>query len=126
MNTITLCFNYVILSILQKRTFVPYKTPNIMGNKIIKYIQFSSESIGINSILSNTNQSQLTSKLLRYILTTTALILWIVFNICAIQYYDFQPYILVVMNLVLYFIIACMISSSYSDTPKKDSYTQDK
>ncbi len=97
-----------------------------MENKIIKYIQLSSESIGINSILSNINQSQFRGKLLRYVLTTTALILWIIFNIGAIQYYDFQPYILVVMNLILYCIIACMASEHYSNIPKKDSYTQNK
>jgi len=97
-----------------------------MENKIIKYIQLSSESIGINSILSNTNQSQFRVKLLRYVLTTTALILWIIFSIGAIQYYDFQPYILVVMNLILYCIIACMASEHYLNAPKKDSYTQNK
>lgn len=92
-----------------------------MENKIIKYIQFSSKSIGIDAILSNSNQSQFSGKLLRYVLTTTALILWIVFNIGAIQYYDFQPYVLVVMNLILYCIIACMASEQYSNAPKKDS-----
>ena len=97
-----------------------------MENKIIKYIQLSSESIGIRSIFANTNQSPFTGKLLRYILTTTALILWIIFNIGAIQNYDFQPYVLVVMNLILYCVIACMASDHYSDAPKKDSYTQNK
>ena len=126
MNIITLRINCVTFLKTQYCTFVLYKIINIMENRIVKYIQFSYESVRINSVLSETNQSHFKCILLPYILTITALILWIVFNIGAIQYYNFQPYILVVMNLILYCIIACMASPNCSDAPKKDYHVQNK
>lgn len=126
MNIITLRINCVTFLKPQYRTFVLFKIINVMENRIAKYIQFSYENVRINSVSSETNQSHSKRRVLPYILIITALILWIIFNIGAIQYYNFQPYILVVMNLMLYCIIACMASPNCSDAPKKDYYVQNK
>ena len=126
MNIITLRINCVTFLKTQYRTFVLHKIINVMENRIAKYIQLSYENVRINSVSSETNQSHSKRRVLPYILIITALILWIIFNIGAIQYYNFQPYILVVMNLMLYCIIACMASPNCSDAPKKDYYVQNK
>ena len=64
----------------------------------------------LNYVDSRKQNAQFGDKWLSYMLMTVALILWVVFNIVSIQNYQFPPYLLVLMNLILYFIIAAMIN----------------
>ncbi len=100
--------------------FVITKTHKVMESKYIKYLQLSVENIQLNSTDLKENQAQIGGKWLSYVLMATALILWIVFNIVAIESYQFSLYALVFMNLILYCIIACMTSHDhYNESSKK-------
>jgi uncharacterized membrane protein len=81
-----------------------------MENKYIKNIQLSIENIHLNYVDSREQTTQIGGKWLSYLLMTTALILWVIFNILVIESYQFPPYLLVIMNVVLYCIIAAMIN----------------
>jgi uncharacterized membrane protein len=81
-----------------------------MENKYIKNIQLSIENIHLNYVDSSEKTTQIGGKWLSYLLMTTALILWVIFNILVIESYQFPPYLLVIMNVVLYCIIAAMIN----------------
>ncbi|MEY4541323.1 MAG: hypothetical protein RLZZ306_3080 [Bacteroidota bacterium] len=90
-----------------------------MENKYIKNIQASIEYIQLNYTDSNEQNTLVDVKWLPYLLMTTAFVLWIVFNIVAIESYQFPPYLLVIMNLVLYCVIAAMINpDNYNDSKK--------
>jgi uncharacterized membrane protein len=102
--------NCVILFQLKKVNFVLYENLKVMENKYIKNLQLSIENIHLNTIFSSEQDTHFRGKWLPYLLMTTALILWIIFNIVAIQSYQFPPYLLVIMNLILYCIIAAMIN----------------
>lgn len=90
-----------------------------MENKYIKNIQSSVENVHMNFVDSNQHKVIIGGKWLSYVLMTTAIILWIIFNIVAIESYQLPPYLLVIMNLILYCVIAAMINpDNYSDTKR--------
>ena len=85
----------------------------------MKNIQSSIENIHLNYVDSSEQKIIIGGKWLPYVLMTMALILWITFNIVAIESYQFPTYLLVVMNLVLYCIIATVVNpDKYSDSKK--------
>ena len=92
-----------------------------MKNRYIKYLQHPLENIDLSS--SDTNSHNLISgaKWLPYVLMATAMILWVVFNIVAIQSNQFTPYPLVGINLILYCIIAVAMANrdQYDETKKR-------
>lgn len=90
-----------------------------MENKYIKYLNLSVEDINLISSDLERNTVSGNSKWLTYLLMATALVLWIIFNIVAIQSYQFATYPLVVMNLILYCILAVMANPNYSTEPPK-------
>jgi uncharacterized membrane protein len=92
------------------------KNHKVMGNKYIKYLQLYSASKHLSALTSINNSARFDSKWLSYFLLATALILWITFNIVAIENNQFSPYLLVFMNIILYCIIAAMASP--------DNYTE--
>jgi uncharacterized membrane protein len=92
-----------------------------MQHEYLKNLQLSIENFQLNSSYSHELNSQIGGKWLPYFLMATALILWIVFNILAIESYQFSPYPLLFMNLVMYFILAAMASPSYSEESKPSS-----
>lgn len=119
MNVITIYVNYITLLEIKKLNFVISKTLNIMENKYIKNMQSSIENVHLHFVDSSQQKVIFIGKWLSYVLMTTALILWITFNIVAIESYQFPPYLLVVMNLILYCVIAAMINpDNYSDTKR--------
>ncbi len=86
-----------------------------MQNKYSKYFQLSFENFSLNSSDLSENTISFSVRLFSYVLMATALVLWIVFNIVAIESYQFAPYPLVVMNLILYCVIATMANPNNSD-----------
>ena len=98
-----------------------------MENKYIKYLQISSAIKHIHTLSPNDDKTNLGGKYLSYTLLGLALILWIIFNIVAIENYQFTPYPLVFMNIILYCIIAAIASPDHYSEPKSsDSSTQSK
>jgi uncharacterized membrane protein len=90
-----------------------------MEKKYMKNMQSSIENIHLNYVDSSEQKIIIGGRWLPFVLMTTALILWIVFNIVSIESYQLPPYLLVVMNLVLYCMIAAMVNpDNYSD-PKR-------
>ena len=90
-----------------------------MENKYIKNLQLSIQNMHLNYVDAITQKAQIGGKWLFYILMITALVLWVIFNIVVIESYSFPHYLLVIMNLILYCIIASMINSDdYSDAKK--------
>lgn len=92
-----------------------------MQQRYFKDLQLFIENFYLNSFYANEINSQIGGKWLPYFLRATALILWIVFNIVAIESYQFPPYPLLFMNLVMYFILAAMASPNYSEESKPSS-----
>lgn len=92
-----------------------------MKHAYLKYLQLSFEDSRLNSLDSNEINSQIGGKWLPYFLMATALILWIIFNIMAIESYQFSPYPLLFMNLVMYFVMTTVASPSYSEESKPSS-----
>jgi hypothetical protein len=84
-----------------------------MENKNTKYLQLSNVVKHFDGLNSFDNNARFESKWLSYFLSTTALILWITFNIVAIENNQFSPYLLVFMNIILYCIIAVMASPDH-------------
>ena len=100
-----------------------------MENKYFKYLQISSVLKHVDVLDSNDDKTHLGRKYLSYSLLGLASILWIIFNIVAIENYQFTPYPLVFMNIILYCIIAAIASPDhYSEHKSKssDSSTQNK
>jgi uncharacterized membrane protein len=94
-----------------------------MENKCAKYLQSSFEKKHLDTSLLDKNPSQFGGKWLTYLLMVCALVLWIVFNIVSIESYLFSPYPLIVMNLILYFVIAIMVNpDNYYDSESKGDY----
>jgi len=89
-----------------------------MHRRNIKFSGLSIQSMSLNSLNVELLKATVDSKWLSYFLKVTALILWLVFNTLAIESYQFSPYPLVVMNLVMYFILATVASPSYSEESK--------
>lgn len=90
-----------------------------MENKYIKNLRLSIQNMHLNYVDAITQNAQIGGKWLFYILMITALVLWVIFNIVVIESYSFPHYLLVIMNLILYCIIASMINSDdYSDAKK--------
>lgn len=89
-----------------------------MQHKYIKYLQLSIENFHLNASYSTENNLPIGGKWLTYSLMATAIILWIIFNIVAIESYQFPPYLLLFMNLVMYVLIAAMTNPSYSEESK--------
>ncbi len=88
-----------------------------MENKYMKNIQSSIENIHLNYADSNEQKIIVGGKWLPYVLMIMAIMLWIIFNIVAIESYQFPPYLLVIMNLILYCVIATMVNpDKYSDS----------
>ena len=88
-----------------------------MENKYIKNIQSSIENIHLNYVDSNEKKIMIGGKWLPYLLMIMAITLWIIFNIVAIESYLFPPYLLVIMNVILYCVIAAMVNpDKYSDS----------
>jgi hypothetical protein len=85
------------------------KNHRVMENKYTKYLQLSNAVKNFDGL----NHTPFESKWLSYFLSTTALILWITFNIVAIENNQFSPYLLVFMNIILYCIIAVMASPDH-------------
>jgi uncharacterized membrane protein len=84
-----------------------------MENKYAKYLQLSNATKHFDTLNSVNNTARFESKWLSYFLLATALILWITFNIVAIENNQFSPYPLVLMNIILYCIIASMASPDH-------------
>ena len=98
-----------------------------MENKYLKYLQLSSALKHVDTLDSGDVKPHLGGKFLSYSLLVLALILWIIFNIVAIENYQFTPYPLVFMNIILYCIIAAMASPDHYSEPKSsNSNTQNK
>ncbi len=99
-----------------------------MGNKYLKYLQLSSAIRHLNPVDSvDDNKTNFGGKYLSYSLLGLGLILWIIFNIVAIENYQFAPYPLVFMNIILYCIIAVMASPNHYSEPKSsNSRTQNE
>lgn len=113
-NYFNLLCNTFIFKITQ---FCYTKKYKVMENRYAKYLQLPFEEKHLDASLLNENTSKLGGKWLPYLLICTAIILWVVFNIVAIESYEFFLYPLVVMNLILYFVIAIMINPDhYSDS----------
>lgn len=94
-------------------------TSNEMENKHIKNLQLSIQNMHLNYEDAKEQNAQIGGKWLSYLLMTTALILWVIFNIVVIESYSFPHYLLVIMNLILYCIIASMINpDNYSDAKR--------
>lgn len=88
-----------------------------MQNKYIKYLQLSFESIHLSYLDANEQNVRIRRKWLSYLLMITATVLWVIFNIVVIESSQFPPYLLVVLNLVLYCIIASMVNPAvYAET----------
>lgn len=85
-----------------------------MENKYTKYFNISLDDNHYDTLVNHENDSLIGAKWLIYLLMGTALMLWVVFNIVSIQSNLLPPYLLVVMNLILYFIIAIMINPDSS------------
>jgi uncharacterized membrane protein len=118
-NVIILFVNCVILFQSKKVNFVITNNLKNMENKYIKNLQLSVENIHLNLSEFNEKNVHIGGKWLTYSLMATALILWVVFNVTIIQSYQIPPYLLVIVNLILYCIIAIMVNSdSYSDAKK--------
>jgi hypothetical protein len=79
-----------------------------MENKNFKCLQFSTGNFALNFTDSKQIKTQIGGKWLPYVLMAMALVLWIIFNIVAIESYQFPPYPLVIMNLILYCVVAVM------------------
>lgn len=98
-----------------------------MENKYFKYLKISSVSKHVNILDSSDDDTHLGGKYLSYGLLGLALILWIIFNIVAIENYQFAPYPLVFMNIILYCIIAVIASpENYSEPKSSNSHIQNK
>ena len=98
-----------------------------MENKYFKYLQISSAIKYVHALNSNEGKTHLGGKYLSYSLLGLASILWIVFNIVAIENYQFTPYPLVFMNIILYCIIAAIASPDHYSEPKSsEPSTQNK
>ena len=99
-----------------------------MGNKYLKYLQLSSVMRHFNLVDSVDNsENNFGGKYLSYSLLGLGLILWIIFNILAIENYQFAPYPLVFMNIILYYIIAVMASpDNYFEPKSSNSHTQNE
>ena len=69
-----------------------------MKNIYIKYLQHPLENIHLFSLDTDSHNQLSGAKWLPYVLMATAMILWVVFNIVAIQSYQFAPYPLVAIN----------------------------
>ena len=89
-----------------------------MQHKYIKNIQLSIEIFHLDFLSSNESGRQLGGKWLRYFLMAMALILWMVFNIVAFESYQFSPYTLLFINLVMYIVLAVMASPNYFEESK--------
>ena len=90
-----------------------------MENKYFKNLQLSIENIHLSYADAKEQSTLIGGKWLSYFLMITAIVLWIIFNIVAIESYQFPPYLLVIMNLILYCIIAAMINpDNYNDSKK--------
>jgi hypothetical protein len=97
--------------------FVKSKSLKVMGNKNFKYLQFSVGNFALNFTDSKQNKTQVGGKWLPYVLMVMALVLWIIFNIMAIESYQFYLYPLVIMNLILYCVVAVMADpNKYTDS----------
>jgi hypothetical protein len=86
-----------------------------MENKNFKYLQFSAGNFALNFTDLMQTKTQIGGKWLPYVLMATALVLWIIFNIVAIESYQFSPYPLVIMNLILYCVVAVMADPNKSE-----------
>lgn len=93
-----------------------------MGNKYLKYLPLSSVIKHFNPV-DSVDDGKITfgGKYLFRGLLGLGLILWIIFNILAIKNYQFTPYPLVVMNIILYCIIAIMASPAHYFEPKSSN-----
>ena len=89
-----------------------------MQHKYFKNVQLSVESFHLDFLNSNELGGLMGRKWLRYFLMAMALILWMVFNIVAFESYQFSPYALLFINLVMYLILAVMASPNYSEESK--------
>jgi uncharacterized membrane protein len=103
------------------------KYHKIMENKYTKYLQLSTAIKHFEALNSMNDNARFESKWLSYLLLATALILWITFNIVAIENSQFSPYFLVFMNLILYCVVAVMTSPDhYSESKTKVSDKQNE
>jgi hypothetical protein len=89
-----------------------------MQTKYLKNFPLLIQSIYMNCSNFDVNNAPIGGKWLPYFLMATALTLWLVFNIVAIESYQFSPYPLLFMNLVMYFILAAMASPSHTEESK--------
>ncbi len=98
-----------------------------MENKYTKYLQLP---LFIKQFdVSNSLENKLTfesSKWVSYFLLITGIILWVTFNIVVIEYQQFPPYILVIMNIILYCIVAVMASPDHYSETKANSFQKQK
>ncbi len=92
-----------------------------MQLKHLRNLLLSIQSIYLNSSYSHEINSQIRGKWLPSMLMIVALILWIVFNIMAIESYQFPPYLLLLMNLIMYFVMTTVASPCYSIESKPSS-----
>ena len=93
-----------------------------MENKYTKYLQIPLDIKQFEASDSFENKAPFKSKWLSYSLSATALILWITFNIVAIENQQFSPYTLVIVNIILYCIIAVMASPDHYSESKSDGF----
>ena len=92
-----------------------------------KYLHISSVLKQLDILDSNDDNIHLGEKYLSYGLLITGFALWIIFNILAIEFYQFTPYPLVVMNIILYCIIAVIASPNhYSEQQSSYSHIKNK
>jgi hypothetical protein len=97
-----------------------------MENKNFKYLQFSAGNFALNFTDSKQTKTQIGGKWLPYVLMATALVLWIIFNIVAIESYQFSPYPLVIMNLILYCVVAVMADPNKYAESKNAHFNEPK
>ena len=89
-----------------------------MQDSYLKNLPSLIQSIYLNYSNIDVSNAPIGGKWLPYFLTVMALILWLVFNIVGIESYQFSPYPLIFMNLVMYFVLAAVASPSHFEESK--------
>ena len=88
-----------------------------MENKYTQYSQLPFEEKHLDTSFSDEATPPFGGKWLPYLLMSAAIAFWVIFNIVAIESYAFSLYPLVVINLILYFIIAVKVNpDNYCDS----------